>query len=525
MSPSRPSVINIALVGGGKLCQEVLQKTTFDNIQEGVRAPIVAVADPDPDAPGMILARQLGLMTFRDYYELYNPKHKIHLLIILNPEKRVFDDILETRPFDIRVLSHDVFDVFWKAIGSEVRKLRERTEEMETILNGIQDFIVVIQPDRQIVGVNDAFLRHMGLSYEEVVGRKCHEVFLKLDRQVSDCSEVCPMDEVIRNKRPARTVLTRVGPKGEPLYFEMNVYPIWEKEGKISRFIEISRDITERKREEEEITHRLEQMVEERTRQLKETHDKLIHQDKMASLGKLAASVVHEINNPISGILNLTMLLKRILKEGTVDAGEMANFDRYLDLMETETRRISRIVSSLLAFSRQPKIELKRLSVNQLIEHTLFLNANLLKIARVRIEKDLDPDLPDVVGSADQLQQVFMNLMSNAAEVMEPMGGGVLHIGTRHNPTDRKVMVRFADTGTGIPRENISRLFEPFFTTKTHRKGVGLGLSVAYGIIQEHGGSIEVRSTEGKGATFEVELPLEQPGVAHGPEGGSGGRH
>jgi two-component system NtrC family sensor kinase len=297
-------------------------------------------------------------------------------------------------------------------------------------------------------------------------------------------------------------------PDGQKRYYEVNIYPIWEKDGKVSKFIHISRDITQRKREEEEITRRLERMVEERTRQLKETHAKLLHQDKMASLGKLSASVVHEINNPIAGILNLIILMKRMVEEGSISPKEIDQFNRYLNLMEAETRRTSRIVSNLLAFSRQSKMELKRINLNRLIEQTLFLNSNLLKIGGIKVETDLDPALPDLIGSEDQLQQVFMNLVSNAAEAME-VKGGVLRIETRHSLQGGKLFVDFKDTGPGIPEENLLKLFEPFFTTKKKGKGVGLGLSVAYGIVQEHGGSINVKSKAGEGTTFHVKLPLK----------------
>jgi two-component system NtrC family sensor kinase len=249
-------------------------------------------------------------------------------------------------------------------------------------------------------------------------------------------------------------------------------------------------------------------MVEERTAQLKETHEKLLHQDKMASLGKLSASVVHEINNPIAGILNLIILMKRMVEEGSINSKEIDQFNRYLNLMETETRRTSRIVSNLLAFSRQSKMEFRRISLNRLIEKTLLLNSNLLKIDGIKVETDFDPNLPDLIGSEDQLQQVFMNLISNAAEAMEA-NGGVLRINTRHSLSEGKLLVDFKDTGVGIPEENLLKLFEPFFTTKKRGKGVGLGLSVAYGIIQEHGGSIYVKSKVGEGTTFNVKLPLK----------------
>ncbi len=229
----------------------------------------------------------------------------------------------------------------------------------------------------------------------------------------------------------------------------------------------------------------------------------------MSSLGKLSASVVHEINNPIAGILNLIVLMKRIIGEDELNKTEIDQFTKYLDLMETETRRISRIVSNLLAFSRQSKMEPRRLDINRLIEQTLFINSNLLKISGVKVEKYLDPNLPKIVGSEDQLQQVFMKLVSNAAEAMESSGGGELKITSKFLAPENKIQINVRDTGPGIAYVNISKLYEPFFTTKKKGKGVGLGLSVAYGIIQEHGGSIFVRSTVGNGATFQVKLPLE----------------
>jgi PAS domain S-box-containing protein len=510
MPYKKPLIIKIALVGGGGLCKEILEKTTFGLKQEGVNAPIVAVTDPDLQTPGMTLAKELGLITLPDYHELYDPRYDINLIILLTPEEDILKDILETRPAHIRIMSHHVFEVFWQAISLEERKWRGRTQEIETILNGIQNIIAVITPDMKIAEVNAQFLEQMGCSREEVIGRKCYEIFQNRGDECDEGPIVCPLKEVIRTKGHTRQIMTRETPNGELRHFEIDIYPIWEKEGKISKFIEISRDITEHKKQEEEITRRLEEMVEERTRELKETHSKLLHQDKMASLGKLSASVVHEINNPIAGMLNLIMLNKRIIEEGALTQKEVDRFSEYLTLMETETRRISQIVSNLLAFSRQSKMEMRTLNLNRLMEKTLLLNSNLLKINGIKVEKRLDPNLPFLVGSEDQLQQVFMNLVSNAAVAMEVNGGGLLTVETKYSKKDGKIFVSVKDTGAGIPRESLPKLFEPFFTTKKRGKGVGLGLSVAYGIIQKHGGAIDVKSKVGTGTTFKIEFPLKR---------------
>ncbi len=379
--------------------------------------------------------------------------------------------------------------------------------EIDIIFNGIQDFILIISPDRDILNVNDAFLKHMNYSRKDVIGRKCRDVFQEATRKSSNCHEKCPLEAVIREKRHCRTELSRLGSDGKPRYTELTIFPIWERKGKISRFIEISRDITKRKINEKQIQDDLLRMVEERTRQLKESHERMLHQDKMASLGKLASSVVHEINNPVAGILNLVLLSQRILKEDEISAEELDAFRQYLALMETETRRIGRIVGNLLTFARQSRIEIIRLDVNELIEQTLLLNSNLLKINRIRIIEELEHNLPLISGSEDQLRQVIMNLLSNAVESMSQSTRKWLTIRTFSRETSVEIEIR--DTGTGIPRELMSRIFEPFYTTKKKGRGVGLGLSVVYGIINEHGGKIYVDSEPGKGTCFSVTLPRD----------------
>lgn len=504
-------IMNIGVVGGTLFAREVVEKLTMDYSKEAVNARLKAMADPDPDSPALLLGRKLGLITVTDYHDLYDPKYDIDMIMILVPGENILEEILESKPTHIRVLSYQVFEVTWKSIGVEERKLRERTAEMETILNGIQDYILLLTPDRRIIEANEAYLRDMDYSLEDVVGQKCHKIFQNMPSPCSNGHVVCPLSRAIQNRRPSQKVLTRKGKDGELHYFEVTIFPIWEKDGKVSKFVEISRNITGRKKQEEEITRHLGQMVEERTAEVKEAHEKLIHQDKMASLGKLSASVVHEINNPIAGSLNLIMLIKRILEEEDLSKKEIEKFRQYLDLMETETRRISRIVSNLLAFSRQSKMELKRVNLNNLIEQTLVLTSNLMKINGVKVETNLAPDLPEVVGSDDQLQQAFMNFVSNAAEAMVSTEGGTLTIETRPIDEGDKVQVCFTDRGIGIPREHVTKLFEPFFTTKRKGKGVGLGLSVAYGIIQEHGGLIIVESEPGKGTTLDVRIPIRGP--------------
>ena len=383
--------------------------------------------------------------------------------------------------------------------------------EFETILNGIRDFILIISPDQKILEVNEAFLKHMQYRREDVIGKKCYEVFQRITRKSSNCHERCPLDQVIQKRRHCQVELSRMDQKGKIWYTELTIFPIWEKKGKISKFIEISRDITKRKSDEKKTRDHLQKMVEERTRQLKESHEQLLHQDKMASLGKLSSSVVHEINNPVAGILNLVLLSKRILEEDSGKGPDLEVFSQYLDLMETETRRVTRIIGNLLAFARQSKIAVTRFDVNEIIEQTLMLNANLLRLNKIRIIEDLERNLPLIEGSEDQIQQVVMNLISNAVESMAQAPGKRLTLKTASIRDKNAVKMQIMDTGAGIPKAYISKIFEPFFTTKKKGKGVGLGLSVVYGIIEEHGGKMYVDSTEGRGTCFTITLQTAGP--------------
>jgi len=504
------SSLRIALVGGEEFCKEFLERYMLAREANDFSARIVAVADRDPRNPGIRLAKKLGLIAVQDYHDLYKPEYQIKALFLMTPDEAILQDVLKTKPADIRVIAYQLFRLFWKAVDAEHQKLRARNEEIETILNSIQDFIIVISPAMEIEEVNQTFLDQMGYSRQELIGRKCHAIFQKLISPCNPDFTSCPLSKAMQSMGPSHQVLTRVDREGQHHHMDVRIFPVWEREGKISKFIEVSRDVSVWMKEEEEMTMRLEKMVEDRTRELKETHSKMLHQDKMASLGKLSASVVHEINNPISGILSLVMLMNRIMEGGTLQQKELEQFKQYLGLMETETRRISRIVSNLLAFSRHSKMEFGSVKLNQLIEKTLFLNANLLKLHSIKVEEKLDPELPDLTGSEDRLQQVFMNLISNAAEAIEASRGErVLKIQTLHLPEKECVSASFADTGVGIPQENLPKLFEPFFSTKKKGKGVGLGLSVAYGIIQEHGGSIQVQSEVGRGTTFTIEFPLK----------------
>jgi two-component system, NtrC family, sensor kinase len=254
-------------------------------------------------------------------------------------------------------------------------------------------------------------------------------------------------------------------------------------------------------------TQNLEIKVEERTRQLQAAQKKLLHNDRLASLGQLSASVAHEINNPISGVLNLSMLLQRMLKDDGLPPARLEEFRKYLGQVTSETTRVGRIVSDLLAFSRRSKPQRAPADLNRIVRSTLSLVQHKMKLSNVEVETRLRDDLPAAHCDASQVQQVVLNLLLNAAEATQTKSERRVVVETAVEPC--AVTLTVSDNGEGIPSENLSKIFDPFFTTKSDGKGVGLGLAVSYGIIQAHGGDIEVRSQPGQGTTFSVSLPLE----------------
>jgi two-component system NtrC family sensor kinase len=241
----------------------------------------------------------------------------------------------------------------------------------------------------------------------------------------------------------------------------------------------------------------LEKRVEERTQQLRETQGQLIQSEKLASLGKMAAGVAHEINNPLTSILINTHLLL----EGHPEAGEEAES---LTLIAEEAARCAMIVSGLLNFARQTPAQEARADVNGIIDRTVQLHEMQASVRNIRIDKNLDRSLPPIDLDKNKIQQVFSNLTMNAREAMPE--GGTLTITSRLSRDGEFQEISFADTGVGIPKENFPKLFDPFFTTKSF--GTGLGLAVSYGIIRQRGGTIEVQSEVGRGSIFTVRIPL-----------------
>ena len=317
-----------------------------------------------------------------------------------------------------------------------------------------------------------------GVARDDAVGR---EVFEVLDRQPRELLKR-EFDRVFDTGEIQQVeVETQSG--GDTHYYRITKVPMREDADDISHVVTIGEDITEWRQAQ---------------RRLAET-------EKLAALGQLAAGVMHEINNPLATILACCEALA--LRHETLPAAERTAHDEYVKIIDTEVQRCRRIVEGLLDFSR-PKSGHKAASdINAIIEQTLFLLKHHERFKWLTIERQLQKDLPQFQADAERLVQCFMALMLNAMDAMNSRG--VLTVRTHRNPQrSDEIMVEFIDTGTGIRQEDLPKIFEPFFTTKPQGRGTGLGLSVAYGIVEEHRGRIEVESQIGVGTNFKVFLPV-----------------
>ncbi|MGP8050505.1 MAG: ATP-binding protein [Desulfobaccales bacterium] len=360
---------------------------------------------------------------------------------------------------------------------------------LETIVNGIEDHMMVIDLNYRIVEVNRALLEMVGLKRGEVVGKHCYELSHHLKEPCASPDHPCPLKDAVATGKAASAIHVHFNKDGLESYVHVVHHPLFDEKGRVHQVIDLSRDITQ------EITRA-----------------RIMHDDKMASLGKLSASVMHEINNPLTGILNFVKLIQRLLKGGPPGEAELTKVQNYLGTIFDETQRVSRTVSNLLPFSRKSKPEFKPVSLSTLLAETVSLTEYQLRLQGITVETSWAANLLPVRADPGQMKQVFLNLLLNAQDAMPK--GGTLTLATR-NSRGREVVAQISDTGVGIPQEMLPQIFEPFYTTKNAGAGVGLGLSVVQGIVRDHQGTVKVESIVGRSTRFTIRLPAYKPGEDH----------
>ena len=283
--------------------------------------------------------------------------------------------------------------------------------------------------------------------------------------------------------------------------------------GELARsFNDMSRELAAEHKENTAWTQTLEQRVEQKTRELKRAHEHALHTEKMASIGKMAAVLAHEINNPLSGILTYAKLLRKWTDREDAGQSRRKDISEALDLIAVESRRCGDLVKNLLTFSRTTPMNLQATDLNKVVERSLRLVQHQFDLANISVQLQLDPNLPLVQCDGAQIEQVLLALMINAIDAM-PRGGNLWVTTRALDFAELGFEVR--DDGSGISPEILERIFEPFLTTKETGKGVGLGLAVSHNIVQRHHGRIDVQSEVGRGTTFIVSLPVAGAETVH----------
>ena len=494
--------LNIAIVGGGRACKfflERLQASTLPFLD--IR--VLGVCDIDPEAEGLEMARDLGIFTtdnFRDLFGIDN----LDSIIELTNRRDVLIELVKLRPRRVGVVEHNIgrflrsfFLVQEKLKSVEHQVLLEKMSS-DFLIQQSDAAIALLNTDFTIDDANDAFLKLVGKTKAEAIGGYCYQVYYGLNAPCASARPTmsCPMLETLKTGKSAHVIQEFSGFGAQPVYSNIVTYPLIDPSGEIFKVIEIWRDITK------ELTSKWEGRAEA----LKTDLNRMVQEDRMISMGKLAASCVHEINNPIQGLLTFADLMTKLLEEKNPEPADIAEFRGYLSMMSRELERCGNIISGLLEFSHETPLEYTRVDINAVLNAVIMLTRHRMKLQNIELKTCIANGVVTVRGNANRLQQALLNLIFNAMESMPD--GGRMDVAAKPDAKGKTIRIEIKDTGTGIDKDHLDHIFDPFFTTKAQGEGTGLGLSIVYGIIRNHGGKIRVRSQVGQGTVFTMNFPI-----------------
>jgi two-component system NtrC family sensor kinase len=493
--------LNIAIVGGGRACKFFLQLLKNESFPY-LNIHLAGVCDTNPEAEGLLMAKQMGVHTMDNFKDLFKIKD-LDGIIELTNSREVLLELIKLRPKTVGIVEHNIGRLLRslfltsQQLSSAEQQINREKMISEFLIHQTDESIVILNKDFTISEANAAYLKATGKTRADVVGAYCYKVFYGFDTPCSNhkLEYECPMVKTLRTGESAHVIMDAPVSSIRSGYFEIVTYPVKNSAGEVRRVIEIQRDITK------ELSSRWEEKVQ----QLKQDFTYLIQEDRMISLGKLVASCVHEINNPIQGLLTFSRLMENILAKGPPSSEDLAEFQEYLSLMTPELERCGKIVSGLLSFSRETDLEYKRINLNEVLQAVIALTHHKLELQGIKLATHFHPAELWVRGNASRLEQCLLNLVFNAVEAMPE--GGNLDVVSALDPARNQVQLEIQDTGSGIQAENLSHIFDPFFTTKAAGQGTGLGLSIVYGIVKNHSGDIRVESEVGQGSSFLLKFP------------------
>jgi PAS domain S-box-containing protein len=361
------------------------------------------------------------------------------------------------------------------------RELKEANEFLMNLIESSVDGIIVTNTKGDILIFNKGAEKILGYKAEEVVGKMNIQSIYPPGVAKEIMGKLRSPDYGGVGKLTSFPIFHR-RKDGELIEGDLSASIIYDENGKEIASVGIFKDLTERLKIE---------------RELQKMQQALLQSEKLAAMGRLTSQIAHELNNPIYGIMNTLELLK-------TEISPESKRRKILELALSETQRLAEMLRNMLSFSKPEEEKRRPVKMNELIEGILLVMEKQMRESNIKVETSFNDEIPEVMASTNQMRQVMLNILKNAKEAMPK--GGILTV--RTSKEDKHVLIHVQDTGVGIPEEIRDKIFEAFFTTKQRVKGVGLGLSVCYGIIKDHGGEIKVESEEGKGTTFMIRLPI-----------------
>ncbi len=491
-------LLNVGIVTKGDQCLSIIRDLEAIKLSR-LSIRLEAVAITTKPASGYEYAEERGIKVFEDYRDLLSLKC-LDLILEFTGNNQVLADIIRHKPATIGILDQKSSFLFldiahlYDLMGIRDTEITLANSFASTLLEASPDGVLVLDRDYRIINSNNSPLVTGGADREAIIGKFCYEVISLVRKPCHNIEACCSVQETIKTGRPARRVNDLALSDGSTRICQITAYPIFNRFNEMVQFVITVRDMTQE----------LSERIVEQTKAIKKDLTRVVREDRLASLGRLVASVCHEINNPITSIVTFTKLVLSYLQEKDPDH-RSPDLERYLELSFREALRCGGIVKNLLTFARQDNVEATTIDILEMINTVTQLTHHQLQLAEVKYSADL-PSAPFTAwGDYGQIQQCLLNLIFNAIDAM-PQGGSLLIKGWE-DETDDTIWLEVTDTGQGIDPEHLHKIFEPFFTTKTDGKGVGLGLAMVYGIIHEHRGIIEVDSVPGKGTTFRIKLP------------------
>jgi len=495
---ARRSTLSVFVVGGKGVVEQVreivdsLSAMGFDVEVVGVGCP----GDVIPDHCDLLL----HVPVYRDYENAIlglAPR----LVVSTSRNRKLMERIIRIMPPGCHFLSPFALETLRELRKAKeelgITQIRLQTVELikKVLVAGTAVSTMVIDEDFKVLDINNAILRRTNMSKKGCIGRACHWV---INRSIEPCyfrGVTCPALEVFKTGQSAHSVREEGLGGGRMRYFTVSGYPLPVDDRGKKSVLMVWKDVTAG----------LAPVLDRRTQDLKKGFFNILHQDKMAALGKLAAAAVHEINNPLQGILTFSKLMKANLNKDNFGPEDMEKFGHYLDLISSESARCGHILRNLLSFARLSNLKKSAVHIASLVDEVLLLVGNRMELQGIKPVLDIADHLPSIFADRDQIKQAVLNLVINAIEAMP--NGGIVKVSADLGHKEDIVQIKVSDTGEGISRSLQDHVFEPFFTTKEEQKGVGLGLSVVYGILAQHGGTIQLQSDEGKGTVFILTFP------------------